>query len=160
MVSVMGEATDREKLAETIRRLYDIVGELEREYSDKHRHFTLDGHLIGSIGEVYAAETYGIKLFTSSTPTHDGTAPDGKLVQVKATQRMYVGIGDEPDYLIVLKIDEQGRIKEVYNGPGNLVWKLFAKRKRPKNGQYQVSLAKLQQLNNEIPSEERIRNLN
>ena len=91
----MGESTGSEKLAETIRRLYGIVGELERDYRNQHRHFTLDGHLIGSIGEVYAAERYGIDLFISSTPRHDGTSPDGRLVQVKA---------------IVLKIDKNGEL--------------------------------------------------
>lgn len=106
----MGESTGSEKLAETIRRLYGIVGELERDYRDQHRHFTLDGHLIGSIGEVYAAERYGIDLFISSTPRHDGTSPDGRLVQVKATQRSSVALNENPDYLIVLKIDKNGEL--------------------------------------------------
>ena len=152
----MEETTRSKKLAETIRRLYGIVGELERDYRDQHRHFTLDGHLIGSIGEVYAAERYGIDLFISSTPRHDGTSPDGRLVQVKATQRGSVALNESPDYLIVLKIDEDGEISEVYNGPGQPVWDLFKGRARPKNGQYQISLAKLKTLNKVVDEKNRI----
>ena len=122
----MAEVHSIDGLAATIRELYAIVGRLEAGYRDHCRHFTLDGHLVGSIGEVYAAERYGIKLFESSMPTHDGTAPDGKLVQIKATQRDSVGISEEPEFLIVLKINEHGDIHEVYNGPGKPVWDLFA----------------------------------
>ena len=152
----MGESTSSKKLAETIRRLYAIVGELERDYRDQHRHFTLDGHLIGSIGEVYAAERYGIDLFISSTPRHDGTAPDGRLVQIKATQRSSVALNENPDFLIVLRIDGDGEINEVYNGPGQPVWDLFEGRVRPKNGQYQVSLAKLKALDKEVDEKDRV----
>lgn len=156
----MVETHSSERLAATIRELYGIVERLETEYRDRNRHFTLDGHLVGSIGEVYAAERYGIKLFESSMPTHDGIAPDDRLVQVKATQRNSVGISEEPRFLIVLRIDEHGDIAEVYNGPGAPVWGLFENRKRPKNGQYRVSLAKLEQLNKGIRTEDRIPNLN
>ena len=142
----MGKAAGSEQLAATIRELYEIVGRLESDYSDYRRHFTLDGHLIGSIGEVYAAERYGLELFRADQKAHDGKAPDGRLVQVKLTQRESVGISEKPKFLIVLKIDEQGGISEVYNGPGDVVWDLFANRKRPKNGQYQVSLARLRKL--------------
>lgn len=152
----MGKSAGSDKLAETIRRLYGIVGELERDYRDQHRHFTLDGHLIGSIGEVYAAERYGIDLFKSSMPRHDGTSPDGRLVQVKTTQRNSVALNENPDYLIVLKIDEDGEINEVYNGPGQPVWDLFEGRVRPKNGQYQVSLSKLSFLDKGVSEEDRI----
>lgn len=150
------ETNEYERLASIIRELYRIVGKLETDYCAHRRHFTLDGHLVGSIGEVYAAERYGIKLFASSAPTHDGIASDGKLVQIKATQRNSVALNDNPDYLIVLRIDERGGIDEVYNGPGKPVWDLFANRKRPKNGQYQVSVARLKRLNETIPCEERI----
>ena len=152
----MKEADNHERLAATIRELYGIVGKLENDYREHHRHFTLDGHLVGSIGEVYAAKRYGIDLFISSTPIHDGTAPDGRLVQIKATQRNSIAINEKPNYLIVLKIDENGGINEVYNGPGVLVWKLLANRKRPKNGQYQISLTRLRILDSEISPEERI----
>ena len=152
----MAQMEKSRRLASTVRELYGIVGRLEQEYRDYHRHFTLDGHLVGSIGEVYAAERYGVRLFASSSPTHDGMAPDGRLVQVKATQRSRVALNEAPDYLIVLKIDGDGEICEVYNGPGQPVWDLFKDRARPKSGQYQISLGRLQNLNSEVEPGERI----
>ena len=43
-----------------ILELLKIVGELEETFEG--RVFTLDGHLVGSIGEVMAAYYYGIEL--------------------------------------------------------------------------------------------------
>ena len=53
-----------------VQKLIHIVNELEAQFPG--RHFTLDGHLVGSIGEVMAAYYYGIELFTASTEIHDG----------------------------------------------------------------------------------------
>ena len=142
------------QIAEAIRELYALTSRLAALYPG--RHFTPDGHLVGSLGEVYAAEHYGIKLFTASTKAHDGEASDGRLVQIKATQRNSVALSHKPDYLIVLKINESSEFSEVFNGPGDLVWNLFKGRKRQSNGQYQISLAKLRELDKLVELHERI----
>lgn len=143
-----------QELTSIINELYALTARLEKMYPG--RHFTPDGHLVGSIGEVFAAERYGISLFTAGCETHDGKAPDGRLVQIKATQRRSVGIYEEPDYLLVLSIDSEGHLTEVYNGPGKPVWQLFAGKKRPKTGQYQISLARLKELNKGVSPKDRI----
>ncbi len=111
------------RLSEEIRRLYEIVDELESVYSEHGRHFTLDGHLLGSIGEVYAAERYGLSLLESSAKRHDAVTGDGRLVQIKVTQsrakKKAIPLSHEPDYLLVLVVDEGGQFEEVYNGPGS-----------------------------------------
>ena len=147
-----------EKLSESIRELYAIVNRLETDYSQHNRHFTLDGHLLGSIGEVYAAERYGIELAKSSSECHDGTTKDERKrdVQIKVTQRNTIGLSSEPKYLIVLRIDERGSFEEVFNGPGEIVWELVKDKKLPKNGQYQISLSKLRTLNENVALEDRI----
>ena len=142
------------ELTAIINELYALTARLEKMYPG--RHFTPDGHLVGSIGEVFAAERYGISLFTAGCETHDGKAPDGRLVQIKATQRRSVGISEKPDYLLVFSIDDEGRLSEVYNGSGLPVWQLFSGKKRPKNGQYQVSLTRLRELNERMSSRDRI----
>lgn len=142
------------ELTAIINELYALTARLEKMYPG--RHFTPDGHLVGSIGEVFAAERYGISLFTAGCETHDGKAPDGRLVQIKATQRRSVGISEKPDYLLVFSIDDEGRLSEVYNGSGLPVWQLFLGKKRPKNGQYQVSLTRLRELNERVSSRDRI----
>ena len=144
-----------QELEDIIKELYTLTGRLEAMYPG--RHFTPDGHLVGSIGEVFAAERYGISLFRADYKTHDGVAPDGRLVQIKATQRRAIGISSEPDYLLVFSIDDKGQLAEVYNGPGRPVWQFVSGRKRPKTGQYQVSLARLRRLNESVSPEERIR---
>ncbi len=147
-----------EKLSESIRELYAIVNRLETDCSQHNRHFTLDGHLLGSIGEVYATERYGIELTKSSSECHDGTTKDERKrdVQIKVTQRNTIGLSSEPKYLIVLRIDERGSFEEVFNGPGDIVWELVKDKKLPKNGQYQISLSKLRTLNKNVALEDRI----
>lgn len=135
-----------------VQELYHITAELESLYPS--RHFTPDGHMIGSIGEVLAAETYGIKLFKASTPVHDGKTPDGRLVQIKATQVDSVGISECPDYLIVLKVFRDGSFEEVYNGPGAPAWD--AAGKMQKTGQRHISLSMLRSLNKLVTEGERM----
>ena len=58
---------------------------------------------------------------------------------------------------LVLHISrETGEFEEIYNGPGAPVWAPFANRKPPKNGQFQVSLSRLRELNEHIASDSRI----
>jgi hypothetical protein len=79
--------------------------------------FTLDGNLIGDLGEALAMDLFGIQLVeTKSTEAIDGYAPDGRSVQIKAT-----GTGHGPafrqtetraDHLIFLDLDLDRAIGE------------------------------------------------
>ena len=51
-------------VAEKIQLLYQISQDLETLFPG--RHYTPDGHMIGSIGEALAASFYGLDLFTAS----------------------------------------------------------------------------------------------
>lgn len=133
-------------MAEKVREIIKIANELERMYPG--RHFAPDGHMVGSIGEVIAAEEYGLELFEASHPVHDAKAKDGKLVQIKATQGDRIAISDRPEHLIVLKIHCDGGFEEVYNGPGEVAWKLRGKQQ--KTGQGHISLAKLRAAMDEV----------
>ena len=138
-------------VTEIIKTIYELVAKLEKQYPG--RHFTPDGHMLGSIGEVYAAERYGLKLYDASHPIHDAIAADGREIQIKLTQTDRVALYECPDYLIVLKIDRVGIIREVYNGPGYEPWKLAGAIR--KNGQRTISLKKLMSI--VIPNEQRIK---
>ena len=97
----------REKMnlvRDNIQKMIKIVGELEAEFPG--RHFTLDGHLVGSIGEVLAAYYYGIDLYEASTQRHDGSI-DGREVQIKITQQDNILISEKPDYLLVMYLGTQ-----------------------------------------------------
>ncbi|MCR5099990.1 MAG: hypothetical protein K6B41_01395 [Butyrivibrio sp.] len=107
-----------------VQDLIKIVNTLEAEFPG--RHFTLDGHLVGSIGEVMAAYYYGIELYTASAVAHDGEI-EGKKVQIKISQQDNIVINHEPEYLIVLYLNRSGDIYEVYNGPGKEPWETASK---------------------------------
>jgi len=144
------------KIPGKIQELYAIVAELESLFPGHH--FTPDGHLVGSIGEVLGAYHYDLKLLPASAETHDATNSDGKLVQIKATQRKLVGIRSEPQHLLVLGINDQGESEEIYNGPGKLAWD--AAGKMQKNGQRMISKTKLLALMREIGPLDRLPRIN
>ena len=83
--------------------------------------------------------------------------PDGRLVQIKATQIDRIALSSEPKWLLVLKIHKDGTFSEEYNGPGKLVWEHCGKLQ--KNGQRPISLAKLRELQAAVPQAERLKRM-
>jgi hypothetical protein len=143
------------KIQELVRQLYAVTGELEREVPD--RKFTPDGHLVGSLGESVARLWYGLHLLESSSEIHDARTSDGRLVQIKATQRNRVALYSKPQHLIVLSFGPSGEVREEFNGPGETMW--HAVSKKAKNGQYSVSLKKLRALMEVVPLSDRLKKL-
>ena len=139
-------------IAEKVKQIYAITAELEEMYPG--RHFTPDGHMVGSIGEVLVAENYGLQLLPASYETHDALTRDGRYVQIKATQVKQIAISSEPDYLIVIRIMPDGSFEECYNGKGSPVWN--AAGAMQKNGQRSISLSKLRTIHDEQCPSDRI----
>lgn len=139
-------------IQEKIQQIYKIVQEIETAYPG--RHFTPDGHMIGSMGEVVAAEKYGLSLLAATAETHDAVSVSGQMVQIKATQGNRILISSCPQYLIVLQICKNGEFVEIYNGPGKLVWAQVGKRQ--KNGLCSISIAKLKNINLSVEDGDRI----
>ncbi|WP_455581849.1 DUF6998 domain-containing protein [Dysosmobacter sp.] len=129
-------------VSEKIRGIYSITKQLEEMYPG--RHFTPDGHLVGSLGEVLVAADYGLALLPASHETHDALSVDGRLVQIKATQVKKIAISSKPDYLIVIQIKSDGTYEEIYNGKGASVWD--GSGVMQKNGQRSITLHKLRKL--------------
>lgn len=136
-----------------INELYAIVRKLEGHFPG--RKFTLDGHLVGSIGEVLAAYYYNLMLLPASTETHDARCPEGRLVQVKATQGKSIGLRSEPEHLLVLKLESDGSFSEIYNGPGDLAWAQAGRIQ--KNGQRAISVSKLRSLMDQVSKSQRLK---
>ena len=141
-----------EQVPRLIKALYVVVNELETLFPG--RHFTPDGHLVGSLGEVTAAYLYDLELLPASVPAHDAKTRDGRLVQIKATQADRVALRSESDYLLVLRFSPDGNSQEIYNGPGDEPWKMAGPRQS--NGQKQISLSRLRELSRTVSPEHRL----
>ena len=119
------------------------------------RHFTPDGHLVGSIGETLAAYHYGLELLPASSKGKDAML-DGKCVEIKATQASRVAFRHEPEHALVLKLLKDGTVDEIFNGAGWRTWNEFKGKKLPDNGQYSIAISKLQQLMGNVPQSEKL----
>lgn len=119
----MGE---RSKIAEALKLIFQGITQLKRAFPKKE--FTIDGRLVGDIGEIIAALEYDIQLFDVLRKGHDGQTSDGRLVQVKATFKDSLTFKSVPEYYLGLKLHEDGRYEEVYNGPGKMIYDKYRHR--------------------------------
>lgn len=148
----MSEHVDWAQVALYLDDLYTASDGLERMFPG--RKFTLDGHLVGSIGEVVAAYIFDLDLNPASTLGHDARSPDGRNVEIKLTQGQSVAIRHEPEHLIVLQRPKGGPMRIVFNGPGAIAW--AAAGQMQKNGQRPISLARLSKLALDVPVVQRL----
>ena len=72
------------QLPTIVRELVDARNKLRAHYSDGGLKFTLDGNLVGNLGEAIAVELFSIRLSNGDMEGFDGIASDGRTVQVKA----------------------------------------------------------------------------
>ncbi|HBN74523.1 MAG TPA: hypothetical protein DD473_01625 [Planctomycetaceae bacterium] len=145
---------NHDKFQALVKQLYATVNELEAMFPG--RHFTPDGHMVGSLGECLVADAYDLQLKTASNKGYDAVTERGLEVEIKATQSKSVAFRSQPQHTIIIKILPDGTFEEIYNGPGSLVWEQFTDKKRPTNGQFQISLNKLRQLNQSVGQSDRV----
>lgn len=135
-----------EFIKKQLSKIIIIINELEEEYKTKNRKFTLDGHLLGSIGEVYASEKYNLTLEKSSKKGYDALDENNNQVQIKVTQRNKVGMRHNSQKLLVLKLNTDTLdFEEIYYGNGDKAWDLA--NKLNSSGQRFITLNKLINLN-------------
>lgn len=145
------------QLRPILHRLYEARNELRRLHPDLK--FTLDGNLVGDIGEAIAQEHFGLEPLPANTKGHDFRAADGRLVQVKTTQKQKGGVGlglkmQSFEHLIVIQLTEAGDYGILYDGPGRLIDQARIGRKTPS-----LSVNQLQQLQEQVPQNERLATL-
>jgi hypothetical protein len=90
---------------------------------DATRHFTLDGRLVGDIGEMLAAQYLELTLDETQRRGHDGfttIAGQQREVQVKCRKAStLIGFSSVPDLLVVIAFSEDWTEWEiVFNGEG------------------------------------------
>lgn len=137
-----------------MKKLYATVKELELMFPG--RHFTPDGHMVGSLGECLVADAYGLELQTASNKGYDAFSRTGLEVEIKATQSNTIAFRSKPRHAILIKILPDGTFEEIFNGPGLLIWEQFEGKPLPSNGQFQISVNKLRKLNQLVPKGDRV----
>lgn len=130
-------------LPSAVAKIYEAVAELEATYPG--RKFTPDGHLVGSLGEVIAAEELGLTLHPASYAGYDAFDADGH-VQIKMTGQKgsSVALRATCTRLVVMKIVSPHEAEVVYDGPGEPAWE--AAGAMGSNGQRAISLSRLRKI--------------
>jgi len=145
---------NHEHFQKQVKALYQIVKEFELMFPG--RPFTPDGHMVGSLGECLVADAYNLELMPPSNKGYDALSKDGKKIEIKATQANSVAFRSCPEHTIIIKILKDGTFEECYNGPGEIIWENFKEKRKPSNGQYQISINKVKALCESIPETSRI----
>lgn len=145
-------------IPEAVKQLLAIVERLRDAYKTQNKQFTLDGRLLGDIGEVLAEDAYQIKLFEDLQKHHDATCTDGRLVQIKATMKksLTLPVDHIPLYYIGIQIHSDGSFIEVFNGPGAIAWEAVKNRSPTKTNLHSVSVSALRKLNTKVTPADRI----
>jgi hypothetical protein len=143
-------------IPEAVSQLLAIVARLCEAYPKKK--FTLDGRLIGDIGEVLVEDSYDLTLFEDVQKHHDATTSDGRFVQIKATMKKSLTFPAShiPDYFLGVRIHSDGTFTEVFNGPGRIAWEAIKGHAPVKTNLHVVSIAALAKLQPHVRPEDRI----
>jgi len=149
------------ELPSSVLGLVEARNSIRNRYSKFGLKFTLDGNLVGDLGEAIAAEIFGLTLDPRSAEGTDGVAPNGWTVQVKAS-----GTGRGPAFrntkltakhLLFFALDFDNRSgKVLYNGPEEPVRALLLAQ-ATWTGQRQISVRQMSLLDAAVSTEERLK---
>jgi hypothetical protein len=145
-----------------IQQLLSITRQLKAKHG---RSFTLDGRLVGDIGEVLAAEKYGLELLPENSFKHDAKEiATERYIQIKASFKGYCyfpfGEHKVPDYFLALHLNEDGSFTELFNGPGSFIVENYIQKRKLQHYKetfYTLSKGILIQLNKEVPKGDKIK---
>lgn len=143
-------------IPEAVKQMLDLVERLCAAYP--HKKFTLDGRLVGDIGEVLVEEAYQLKLYEDVKRHHDGECADGRCVQIKATMKTSLTFPADhvPNYYLGVQVGSDGTFVEVFTGPGAIAWQAVKDRAKPKTNLHSVSVMTLMKLQKQVRPEDRI----
>jgi len=141
---------------DTIKQLLEIVEQLHIAHPKKK--FTLDGRLIGDLGETIVEGAYDVETFEKLEKHHDGETSDGRRVQIKATMKKNLTFpaSHVPDYYLGIQIHRDGSFSEVFNGPADIAAQAVKGRQQPKTNLHGISITALKKLNELVGERDRI----
>ncbi len=141
-------------ITDALNLIFEGIARLKDVFPGKE--FTIDGRLVGDIGEVIAALDYDIQLYNVLQAGHDGQTSDGRRVQVKATFKDSLTFSSIPDYYLGFKLRKDGRYEEVYNGPGRTICERYSHRKGIGRTLLSFPINELHKLSSGVKQEDRI----
>jgi hypothetical protein len=141
-------------ITEALTLIFDGIARLKKAFPN--RQFTIDGRLVGDIGEIIAALEYDVVLHEVSQRDHDAATPNGRRLQIKATFKDSLTFKTTSDYYLGFKLFPDGRYEEVFNGPGKIIYERFKHRKGIGVQLLSFSNKDLKALSREVPAHERI----
>ena len=144
----------RAAISEALRLIFEGIEHLKGAFPN--RAFTIDGRLVGDVGEVIAALEYDVVLHGVSQPNHDATTSDGRNVQIKATFKDSLTFKTLPDYYLGFKLYPDGRHEEIFNGPGKLIYDRYVDRKGVGVSLLSFPISELRRLSEQVPQADRI----
>jgi hypothetical protein len=107
-----------------IRQVFETCHELSML---TRRPISPDGHLVGSLGEIFAAVELGLSLATPSNKGYDAVDARGNKVEIKTTTGRSISLsaaGTEATRLVVVVLDRTGEASIAFDGPAQAVWNL------------------------------------
>ncbi|MDO8433322.1 MAG: hypothetical protein Q7S58_13025 [Candidatus Binatus sp.] len=121
-----------------------------------NQQFTIDGRLVGDIGEVIAERDYDLTLHLVQQPGHDAVTSDGRDVQIKATFKDSLTFVKTPAYYLGFKLYEDGHYEEIYNGPGEPIYDRYQHRKGIGETLLSFPIGELRELSQHVQTSKRI----
>ena len=143
-----------------VQLLLDITTSLRKQFDGK-LDFSLDGRLVGDIGEALVSKIFGIQLYGKNNPDYDGEQiGTKKKVQIKSSMAYNFSypFNKVLDYYMAVHVEPDGSLEIVYNGPGRYVHEFLKakKRKSYRNIWYSISPSHLRELDSRVLDSERI----
>jgi hypothetical protein len=145
---------EKKRIAEALGLIFEGIGRLKDAFPKKE--FTIDGRLVGDIGEITAQLEYDVELFDVLREGHHGKTSDGRLVQVRATFKDSLGFPSVPDCYFGLKLYRDGTYEEIYNGPGKLIYEKYKHRSGIGKKLLSFPNSDLRELSARVPRNDRI----
>lgn len=143
----------------SLQQIFRGIEELRTAFNGR-RMFTIDGRLVGDIGEVIAELEYDLVIDEKSQPGHDATTPEGRRVQIKATFKKSLTFSSIPDLYLGLKLSADGSFEEVYNGPGHIIASHYKNRKGLGQNLLSFPIAELKKLQTQVSDSDMINRRN
>jgi hypothetical protein len=115
---------NHEVISEALELIFKGIEGLTVAFPQKK--FTIDGRLVGDVGEVIAALEYDVILHEKLQANFDGKTSDGRDVQIKATFKNHQTFKTSAGYYLGFKLSMNGDYEEIFNGPARIIYDRYS----------------------------------